>query len=211
MVVMHERDLFNLNPLRANGRFSDFRGAGRGFFHRGHGGGRGGGALRAGRMLTAADLQMILLALLEQRPRHGYDLIKAIQELAGGAYVPSPGMVYPALNYLEELGQVVAQTDGAKKQYRLTDAGVAEVNRNRQRVAVLLDVLKRVGERLGRAQAAFEQPEAHSSRGGAEAPELEAARRDFKAALFDCLDASPQEQQRVAEILRRALNEIRKR
>jgi DNA-binding PadR family transcriptional regulator len=75
-------------------------------------------------MLSAADLQLILLALLEERPRHGYDFIKAIEELTGGAYTPSPGMIYPALSYLDEIGQVTAQPDGAKKQYRLTEAGL---------------------------------------------------------------------------------------
>jgi DNA-binding PadR family transcriptional regulator len=174
--------------------------------------GGGGGMLRAGRMLTSADLQLVLLALLEQRPRHGYDLIKAIQELAGGAYVPSPGMVYPALNYLEEIGQVAPQPDGAKKQYHLTTPGLAALNESRARVATLLDVLKRVGRRLGNAQEAFERPEgAFAATRESPSLALEAARRDLKAALFDCLDESLEEQQRVAEILQRTIAEIRKK
>ena len=199
--------------LYANGRFSGFRGGGRGWPHGRHGGGMGGGGLlRAGRMLTSADLQLILLALLEDRPRHGYDLIKSIQELAGGAYVPSPGMVYPALSYLEELGQIESQPDGVKKQYRLTASGLAALNESRARVSTLLDVLKRVGQRLGKAREAFERSEGDSAATG-QSPSvtLEAARRDLKAALFDCLDESLEEQQRVAEILQRTIAEIRKR
>ena len=200
---MHDRQ--GHGSLYANGRFSGFRGGRGGFRSHRHGGGGGGGLLRAGRLLTAADLQLLLLALLETRPRHGYDLIKSIQELASGAYVPSPGMVYPALNYLEELGQVAVQAEGAKKQYTLTANGLAELDGNRQKVAELLDVLKRVGRRLGRAQAEYERAEEGAP------GSLDAVRREFKAALFDTLDEPPEEQQRVAEILQRALAEIRKR
>ena len=169
----------------------------------------GGGGLRTGRMLSATDLHLIILALLEQRPRHGYDLIKAIQELAGGAYIPSPGMVYPALNFLEESGQAELQPDGLKKRYRLTNAGLVALNESRERVSMLLDGLKRVGQRFGRARAAYEadSPAAEPSAPAA----LEAARRDLKAALFDSLDASAEEQQRIAEILQRAITEIRRR
>src|SRR5258708_25637171 len=151
--LMNGRYLEERFSLYANGRFSGFRGGGggRGWPHGRHGGGMGGGGLlRAGRMLTSADLQLVLLALLEDRPRHGYDLIKSIQELAGGAYAPSPGMVYPALSYLEDLGQIEAQTDGAKKQYRLTAPGLAALDESRARVSTLLEVLKRVGRRLGK-------------------------------------------------------------
>lgn len=190
------------------GRFSGYRGGGHGW--RGHpGGGMGGGGiggggfLRAGRMLKSADLQLLLLALLETRPRHGYDLIKSIQEMAGGAYVPSPGMVYPALNFLEELDQISAQQDGAKKQYSLTNSGQAALNENRARVLTLIDSLERAGQRLTEPAAA--------AAGLSPAPTLEAVRRDLKAVLFDCLDESPAEQQRVAGILERTIAEIRKR
>jgi DNA-binding PadR family transcriptional regulator len=199
-------------PLNANGRFSGFRGGGRGWHHGHRGGGMGGGGLlRAGRMLTSADLQLLLLALLEERPRHGYDLIKSIQELAGGAYVPSPGMVYPALNYLEELGQISSQPDGVKKQYRLTASGLATLDESRARVSLLFDDLKRAGLRLGKAREAYERSEGDSAAmGQSPSVTLEAARRDLKAALFDSLDESPEEQQRIAEILQRTIAEIRK-
>ena len=68
-------------------------------------GGRGGpGGFGPGRKLGSADLQLLLLALLAEKPSHGYELIKALEERSSGYYSPSPGMVYPALTYLEELG-----------------------------------------------------------------------------------------------------------
>src|SRR5579871_6237691 len=82
-----------------------------GFFGFGHhfgegfgpgGGGRGG--FGPGRKLSSADLQLLLLALLAEKPSHGYELIKALEERTTGYYSPSPGMVYPALTYLEEIG-----------------------------------------------------------------------------------------------------------
>lgn len=189
------------------GRFSSYRGGGHG--RRGHQG--GGGWLRAGRLLTSSDLHLLLLALLENHPRHGYDLIKTIEELAAGAYVPSPGMVYPALSFLEELGQVCAQQDGVKKQFSLTRSGLAALDENRACVSVLIELLKSVGLRPGAVREASELSAPRSSIGQSPAATLEAIRRDLKAALFDSLDESPQEQQRVAEILRRTISEIRKR
>ena len=64
----------------------------------------------SGRKLSSNDLQLLLLALLAEKPAHGYELIRALEERSGGAYAPSPGMIYPALTYLEELGH--AEADG---------------------------------------------------------------------------------------------------
>src|SRR5579862_6277310 len=85
--------------------------------------GMGGGGFRTGRKLGAADLQLIILALLKEKPRHGYEIIKALEERSAGFYVPSPGMVYPALTYLEETGHAVVESDGSKKLYRITETG----------------------------------------------------------------------------------------
>src|SRR5438552_2370681 len=80
------------------------RGPGFGAFAAAFGEGMGGRGFVAGRKLAAGDLQLLILALLERNPRHGYEIIKALGEYSGGFYAPSPGMVYPALTYLEELG-----------------------------------------------------------------------------------------------------------
>ena len=77
---------------RAHG--SHFGGFGAAFVH---GGGLGGRGFFGGRKLGSGDLQLLIMALLEERPRHGYEIIKALEETSKGFYVPSPGMVYPAL------------------------------------------------------------------------------------------------------------------
>ena len=85
--------------------------------------GMGGRAFRAGRRLASGDLQLVLLALLAERPSHGYELIKALEERSGGFYSPSPGMIYPALTWLEEVGYASVAAEGAKKLYSITATG----------------------------------------------------------------------------------------
>ncbi len=68
------------------------------------GDGMGGRAFGMGRKLASVDLQLLILALLSDKPRHGYEIIKALDERSKGFYAPSPGMVYPALTYLEKSG-----------------------------------------------------------------------------------------------------------
>src|SRR5271163_95848 len=99
---------------------------GHGFGHFGRGfmgGDMGGRAFGMGRKLASVDLQLLILGLLAEKPRHGYEIIKALDELSKGFYIPSPGMVYPALTYLEELRLATVQADGARKLYQITDAG----------------------------------------------------------------------------------------
>lgn len=91
---------------------------------RGGPGGRGGGWGRGGgRPLGHGDLRLLALALIGEKPRHGYDLIQAISERFGGAYSPSPGAIYPLLTMLEEEGLVSSAAEGAKKLYTLTAEG----------------------------------------------------------------------------------------
>src|SRR5208282_4097464 len=90
-----------------------------------------GPGMRAARMLASGDLQLIILALLSEKPRHGYEIIKQIEEHSSGAYSPSPGMVYPALTYLEEGGFATSELEGTKKLYRITEAGTKHLNENR--------------------------------------------------------------------------------
>ena len=92
-----------------------------GFGRGGWGGGRGGP--RGGRPFDQGDLRLLLLDLIAQKPRHGYELIKAIEEAMEGGYSPSPGVVYPTLTLLEETGLIASETQGAKKLYSLTDEG----------------------------------------------------------------------------------------
>jgi DNA-binding PadR family transcriptional regulator len=111
----HHRDE---RETRARGEF--------GFHHGGRHGGLGGHmrGRRAERVFDQGDLRYVILKLISEAPRHGYEIIKAIEEKVGGAYSPSPGVIYPTLTLLEELGYIAAQAaEGGKKQYVITDAG----------------------------------------------------------------------------------------
>lgn len=117
----------------------------RGPGHRGweHGGGGGGGGRGAGgsmrRFFAHGDLRLVILALIAEKPRHGYELIKAIEERVGGAYSPSPGVIYPTLTLLEETGQVTATAgEGGKRLHAITDEGRAALEANRGAVDALL-------------------------------------------------------------------------
>jgi DNA-binding PadR family transcriptional regulator len=104
-----------------------------------------GGNFRIGRMLASGDLRLVALYLIEQQPRHGYDLIKAIEEHSKGFYSPSPGIVYPALTYLDEAGYVTSSVDGNKKLYTITDEGRTHLADNREAIQSTLDFLSKAG------------------------------------------------------------------
>jgi len=92
-------------------------------FHRGPFFGRGGGG---GRVFGSGDLRLVLLAFIDEKPRHGYELIKALELKFGGGYAPSPGSVYPTLTLLEELGYLrSSSTEGTKRRFEITAEGRA--------------------------------------------------------------------------------------
>ena len=101
----------------------DSDGFGRG--GRGGGGGRSGGGRggRSGRVFGHGGLRVLLLSLIAEKPRHGYDLIKEIEERLHGAYSPSPGVIYPTLTFLEESEMIQGDAEGGKKRYCVTDLG----------------------------------------------------------------------------------------
>jgi len=178
------------------------------------GGGRGG--FGPGRKLGSPDLQLLLLALLAEKPSHGYELIKAIEERSHGYYTPSPGMVYPALTYLEEIGHASVEQEGTRKLYRATDTGRRHLADNRTSLETLLGQLQQIGRRMQRLRRAM-QPDRGGEddapegdvRSEAAQPELQVARYDLKLALSAKADATREEQLRIAEILRKAAAEIR--
>jgi DNA-binding PadR family transcriptional regulator len=179
------------------------------------GGGRGFGwhGFRTGRKLGADHLQLLILAMLADKPYHGYEIIRALEERSGGFYSPSPGMVYPALTYLEEIGYASVESEGSKKLYRITEEGRAHLERNRRVVDAIFAQLAWVGAKMEHVRQVFagEGPHAGESddtpRGwGAELAE---ARRRLRGALSGLGDASAEEQLRVAAILERATREIR--
>jgi DNA-binding PadR family transcriptional regulator len=180
-------------------------GRGFGIFASGFGGGMGGRAFRAGRRLASGDLQLVLLALLEERPSHGYELIKALEERSGGFYSPSPGMIYPALTWLEEMGHASVTAEGAKKLYSITDSGREYLKENRDSADAMLGQLEYFGRKMGRVREIFGGfgDEADESR------EIDAARRELKEALRGARGASGAEHARIAAILRDAAAKIR--
>ncbi|MBN8884415.1 MAG: PadR family transcriptional regulator [Rudaea sp.] len=186
---------------------------GRGFGHFGAGffggPGFGGGGFRTGRKLASGELQLVLLALLADRPSHGYELIKALEERSGGFYVPSPGMVYPALTWLEEVGYASVTADGAKKLYAITDEGRKYLDDHREAADAMLEQLELIGRRMGRVREAFSGPDDDEDQRGGIWRDAWLARRELKSALRDKRHAGPKEAKRIAEILRRAAAEIR--
>jgi len=161
---------------------------------------------RSGRKLGADDLQLLLLALIAEKPSHGYDLIKLLEERSSGYYVPSPGMVYPALTYLEEAGFTTVEPEGTKKLYRITDQGRANLERNRAAVDALLSQLALIARRMDDSRRAFADED--DTREEWEGGELRQARRELRRVLRDLEDVSPEEGRRIAAILRRAAAEI---
>ncbi len=113
---------------------------GRGHFHHRRPGGRG-------RVFDQGDLRLVILSLLAEAPRHGYEIIKSIEDKLGGAYSPSPGVVYPTLTHLEELGYAsLAGSEGGKKLYAVTDEGKAYLEQNRAAVEALQARMAQIGE-----------------------------------------------------------------
>jgi DNA-binding PadR family transcriptional regulator len=182
---------------------------------RGRGGGWGGGAFRVGKMLADGDLRLIVLALLAEGPRHGYEIIKALEEKSSGVYSPSPGVVYPTLTYLEEVGYATSAADGSKKVYSITDTGRKHLDENREIADLALSGIEKFGRKMAQARSWWES----QRRGGSATPdrdipgvidEVNEARRELKTAIAEKLDASEDEQRRVANVLRKAAESIRK-
>lgn len=155
------------------------------------GGGRRGGG---GRMFGHGDLKLLLLALIEQQPRHGYEMIRMIEEMFHSHYSPSPGAVYPTLNMLEDMGYAeVAIEQGKRKLYSITEGGREFLDGNREAVEAMTERTR------------------HSARMAAKMSAPMAVRKAMHAlkhALLMRSEWDKTEARRVAEILERAAREI---
>jgi DNA-binding PadR family transcriptional regulator len=184
------------------------RHGGRGFGHGFGGGFMGGDGFPSGRKLGSAELQLVLLSLLAEQPAHGYELIKMLEERSGGFYTPSPGMIYPALTYLDEIGHAGASAEGNRKLYTITDAGREYLAANKDQADMILLALSRIGGRMADIREAFSglqdaDPDA--------ADDLHHARHALKHVLMRSRGASPDEARRIAKILKNATAEILKK
>lgn len=149
-------DTGNQTPGRHHGGGRDGRGS--------HNGSRG----RGRRLFKRGALRLLTLSLLAERPRHGYEVIKAIEHMVGGEYSPSPGVIYPTLTYLADLGLATdTELEGGRKQYAITPAGQTELESQR---VELDNLLARLGTRRQQADA----------RG---APEIQRAMGNLRLAL----------------------------
>ena len=148
------------------------------------------------RMFDNGQLRLVLLALIADEPRHGYDLIRAIEERTGGAYAPSPGVVYPTLTLLAEMGLIEeAVDDSAKKLYAITEAGTAHLAENADEVTMLMGRLAELGTMRERADRS----------------PVRRAMTNLKTALRDRMtreDEDSEVQHKIAEILDQAVRDI---
>jgi DNA-binding PadR family transcriptional regulator len=182
---------------RSFGRHGFGRFAG-GFADAGEMGGRG---FRTGRKLSGSDLQLVILAMIAEKPSHGYEIIKGLEERSSGFYAPSPGVIYPALTYLEEIGYATVTTDASRKLYSPTETGLAFLKERKEVADAILSQIERVGQKMEGVRRALSREDWRAS-------EMMAARRLLRSALDDKRDASLEEQRRIAAILARAARDI---
>jgi DNA-binding PadR family transcriptional regulator len=98
---------------------------------------------RGRRMFESGELRLVLLKLIADEPRHGYDLIRAIEELTGGEYAPSPGVIYPTLTLLQDMGLIEeAPVEGARKPFQVTDEGRKHLEEKAEEIEGLFERLK---------------------------------------------------------------------
>ncbi|HZP77467.1 MAG TPA: PadR family transcriptional regulator [Pseudolabrys sp.] len=186
-------------------------GRGRRFGPFGFGGRDGMGAgdfVRAGRMLAQGDIRLIALSLIAEQPRHGYDIIKALEEKTAGWYSPSPGIVYPTLTYLEEAGYVTAESSAAKRLYAITEEGRAYLAENQEFVDAVLARLSKIGDKIARMRRrlGFDESDERDSL----SPLVRGALENIREVTAKRVQESPEQEARVVEILARAADELRR-
>jgi len=155
---------------------------------------RGGpfGRKRGGRVFDSGALRLLVLSMIGEEPRHGYDIIKGLRQRFQGAYAPSPGAIYPILQMLEEAGLAVPQAGGFRKRYAITPAGSAYLESERQDLERILGQVAAAAEPIGVAA-------------------IGEAIQEFRAALFRKMrkgDLTDVQATRLRDALRRAQDEI---
>lgn len=211
---MHTRNHHDCGPgfFGFGGRHGSHRGGFGPFGGRGPGGSSRGG-FPFGRMIRDGDLRLMSLALIEETPRHGYDIIKALEERSVGFYSPSPGVIYPTLTYLEEAGFTTSSADGNKKVYTISDTGREHLDENREHVEAIFRQMQSFGQKMEKAREWFDWAggawEDRPSEPKSEAAQsLDQARRRLRALIVAATEGTDSDMQRVADILNRASDEI---
>lgn len=166
---------------------------------------------KMGRLLGHGDLRYVILSLLEEKPRHGYEIIKALEELSSGAYSPSPGSIYPTLTFLEEGGFATATTEQNKKLYTITAEGKILLEENRDFLNMILQRFEMVGERMSRLKHWMGRDEVEEiAKAKSERSSIRGSMHRLKAELFSFTEATKEQKQKVADVIDRAVEEIRK-
>ncbi len=157
--------------------------------------GRGG---RLGRLFAHGDLHLLVLHLIAQQPRHGYEIIKLIEIMVGGEYTPSPGTIYPALTLLDDQEYViVSQDDRGKKRYSVTPSGVAYLSRHADAVRSMIETMSQVSQ--------------HGDHGPS--PQIREAVGSLKAALHLRIEQAPlsrDAEERIVQIIEQAVQAVLK-
>jgi DNA-binding PadR family transcriptional regulator len=105
---------------------------------------------RSRRMFESGELRLVLLKLIADEPRHGYDLIRAIEDMTGGEYAPSPGVIYPTLTLLQDMGLIEeAPGEGPRKAFQASDEGRAHLAEREEEVEALFERLRDLAPREG--------------------------------------------------------------
>ncbi|MEL4013694.1 PadR family transcriptional regulator [Dryocola clanedunensis] len=177
--------------------------------HRGHG--RGGDdaghrdrpSFLRGRKFGADELQLLLLSMLKDRASYGYELIKILAEKSGGFYTPSPGVIYPALTYMEDVGYVNVQQEGTRKRYAINEQGEAYLADNQPTADALLaklEMFARQSDSVNQAMFEHRQPFA---------PSLTQAIHDLRSQLHAYHGSSEEIQAQAADIVNQAVSQLK--
>jgi DNA-binding PadR family transcriptional regulator len=167
--------------------------------------------MRAGRMLAQGDLRLIALALIAEGPRHGYEIIKLVEEKTSNWYSPSPGIVYPTLTYLEEAGYVTASAEGAKKLYAITEEGRSYLKDNRELADAVLGRLAAVGERVARFRRRFGEDDNDASRRDDLPRSIRGAFQDLAEAVRDVLKDDREAMGRIIDAIEKTASGLRRK
>lgn len=148
-----------------------------------------------GRLFDSGELRFVILSYIAEKPAHGYEIMKGIAELLGGAYAPSAGVIYPTLSQLEDEGLATVVAEGGKKLYTITDAGRTELESNKERIEALLKRIREMGEAFGSGRA----------------PQIMRAIHNFKLALklrFGRGDLTQEQIGKIAAIIDAAARDV---
>jgi len=169
------------------------------------------------RWLSSKELRLVILHFLKERPRHGYEIIRSIEDYTSGFYAPSPGIVYPCLAEFRRSGLAISSHNGTKNLFELTNAGRSALLQCEEAVVGILEQIKTYGEKMAYFQNQALQEEQTNERwgGGLERDDLELkaefikVRRTLRLAIFEKSAASVEEKKRVLETIKKAIDEIR--